>query len=77
MVKKYQNLEEYFSCLSKERGAKTQFIKRLAKKTGCTFGSVQNWCLGTARTSNFKYLTAIAEETGIAIDKIFSSDEEC
>lgn len=76
MVKKYQNLEEYFSCLSKERGAKTQFIKRLAKKTGCTFGSVQNWCLGTARTSNYKFLNAISELTGIEPDKIFSSDEE-
>lgn len=76
MIETYQNLEQFFNSLGDERGAKTQFVKNIARKTGCVYGSVHNWCLGTSRTNNPKYLQVLSEETGIEPEKLFGYVEE-
>jgi transcriptional regulator with XRE-family HTH domain len=75
MIREYQNLEQFYDFISREKGAKTQFVKRVARKLNMSFGAVEKWCKGMGKTQNPKALAVLSEETGIEQENLFKYEE--
>lgn len=65
------NLTGYYSKLPRAVAPKTDFVERVAEKTGKNIATVRLWVTGKTKPSDPKDLETLAELTGIQVENLF------
>jgi hypothetical protein len=66
------NLTSYYKELPRAIAPKTDFVERVAEKTGKNIATVRFWVMGKTKPSDPKDLEILSELTGIQIENLFS-----
>ena len=65
------DLKTFYKNLPRAVAPKTDFVERVAEKTGKNIATVRLWVTGKTKPSDPKDLETLAELTGIQVENLF------
>lgn len=66
-----KTLSDYYESLPPATAPKTEFVKRIAERTGKEEATVRLWIKGKTKPDDPKHWGILSEETGIPVENLF------
>lgn len=64
-------LKDYYENLENATYPKTEFVNRVAYRTGATTSTVRNWIAGRTKPEKPEHIQILVEETGIPTEELW------
>lgn len=64
-------LRSYYENLENATYPKTEFVNRVAYRTGATASTVRNWIAGRTKPEKSEHIQILVEETGISAEELW------
>lgn len=64
-------LKGYYEKLENATYPKTEFVNRVAYRTGATTSTVRNWIAGRTKPEKAEHIQILVEETGIPAEELW------